>query len=65
MRAITLLPGTPGSAALEDVPEPVPAAGELLVGAVALGICGTDAEIVGGDYGEAPPGRERLVLGHE
>jgi len=65
MRAITLLPGTPGSVALEDVPEPVPAAGELLVGAVALGICGTDAEIVGGDYGEAPPGRERLVLGHE
>jgi threonine dehydrogenase-like Zn-dependent dehydrogenase len=30
-----------------------------------LGVCGTDHEIVGGEYGEAPPGSERLVLGHE
>jgi threonine dehydrogenase-like Zn-dependent dehydrogenase len=65
MRAITLLPGQGGSAALEDVPEPGPEEGALLVDAVALGICGTDAEIVAGDYGEAPPGHERLVLGHE
>jgi len=65
MRAITLLPGQGGTAALEDVPEPGPEQGALLVEAVALGICGTDAEIVDGLYGEAPPGRERLVLGHE
>ena len=32
---------------------------------VALGICGTDREIIAGSYGWAPPGRERLVLGHE
>ena len=32
---------------------------------LALGVCGTDREIVCGDYGEAPPGSERLVLGHE
>ena len=37
----------------------------MLVDGVALGICGTDAEIVRGDYGEAPAGAERLVLGHE
>ena len=33
--------------------------------ALALGICGTDGEIVRGEYGWAPPGAERLVLGHE
>ena len=65
MRAITLEPGTPDSAALEEVPEPAPAEGAILVDGVALGICGTDAEIVRGDYGEAPPGAERLILGHE
>jgi threonine dehydrogenase-like Zn-dependent dehydrogenase len=32
---------------------------------LALGVCGTDREIVSGAYGEAPPGSERLVLGHE
>ena len=30
-----------------------------------MGICGTDVEIASGDYGWAPPGRDRLVLGHE
>jgi threonine dehydrogenase-like Zn-dependent dehydrogenase len=32
---------------------------------VALGVCGTDREILAGHYGSAPPGRDRLVLGHE
>jgi glucose 1-dehydrogenase len=35
------------------------------VEAVAVGICGTDVEIVEGKYGWAPPGHARLVLGHE
>jgi threonine dehydrogenase-like Zn-dependent dehydrogenase len=65
MRAITLTPGVADSADLEEMPEPPAADGALLVDGVALGICGTDAEIVRGDYGEAPPGAERLVLGHE
>jgi glucose 1-dehydrogenase len=65
MRAITLDPGTPDSAALEEVPEPPPAEGAILVDGIALGICGTDAEIVRGVYGEAPPGEQRLILGHE
>ena len=30
-----------------------------------MGICGTDVEIASGAYGWAPPGRERLILGHE
>jgi threonine dehydrogenase-like Zn-dependent dehydrogenase len=65
MRAITLDPSTPDSADLEEMPEPSPDEGSILVDGVALGICGTDAEIVRGDYGEAPPGSERLILGHE
>jgi glucose 1-dehydrogenase len=65
MRAITLAPGVKDSAALAEVPEPAVAEGALLVDGVALGICGTDAEIVDGEYGEAPPGAERLILGHE
>ncbi len=65
MRAITVVPGKQGSARLDDLPEPDPAAGAVLVQALALGVCGTDLEITGGRYGWAPPGRERLVLGHE
>ena len=65
MRAVTVMPGTSGSARLEDVPEPGPELGSVLVEALAVGVCGTDAEIASGQYGWAPPGRERLILGHE
>ena len=65
MRAITVVPGQPGSAELSEVPEPEPGPGDLLVEVVRLGMCGTDREIVEGTHGEPPEGRERLVLGHE
>jgi threonine dehydrogenase-like Zn-dependent dehydrogenase len=65
MRALTVLPLQAGSAAVVDVDDPEPGPGELLVEGLALGVCGTDREIVAGEYGWAPPGRERLVLGHE
>lgn len=65
MRALTLIPQRPGSLAVTDIEEPVPRDGELLVDGLAVGVCGTDREIVAGEYGWAPPGRERLVLGHE
>ncbi|HEX8053489.1 MAG TPA: glucose 1-dehydrogenase [Thermoleophilaceae bacterium] len=65
MRAITVIPGQPQSAQLDEIAEPVRDADELLVQGIALGVCGTDREIVRGEYGWAPPGRERLVLGHE
>ncbi|MCW3820037.1 glucose 1-dehydrogenase [Micromonospora sp. DR5-3] len=65
MRALTVTPQHAGTAALTDLPEPTPAEGELLVEGIALGICGTDREIIEGRYGWAPPGRDRLVLGHE
>jgi threonine dehydrogenase-like Zn-dependent dehydrogenase len=65
VRALTLLPGVPNSAQLDDIPEPPDSQGSVLVRTLALGVCGTDREIVSGAYGEAPPGSERLVLGHE
>ncbi|MEU6914271.1 glucose 1-dehydrogenase [Streptomyces olindensis] len=65
MRAVTVRPGTRNSVAVREVPDPAPAAGELLVDGLAVGVCGTDKEIVRGEYGSAPPGRDWLVLGHE
>ena len=65
MRAITVRPGKANSAQLEEVAEPPLSDGALLIRARALGVCGTDHEIVSGEYGWAPAGEERLVLGHE
>jgi glucose 1-dehydrogenase len=65
MRALTVAPGIANSARVEDVPEPPASDGSVLVRALALGVCGTDREIVAGDYGWAPPGQKRLVIGHE
>ena len=65
MKAITVEPKKPGTARLEDVPEPEARDGSVLVEAIAVGVCGTDVEIVEGKYGWAPRGKTRLVLGHE
>jgi threonine dehydrogenase-like Zn-dependent dehydrogenase len=65
MKAITVEPRKPDSARLEDVPEPDVRDGSVLVEAIAVGVCGTDVEIVEGKYGWAPVGKTRLVLGHE
>src|SRR3954447_23882278 len=65
MKAITVEPLQRESARVEDVPEPDPRNGSVLVEAIAVGVCGTDVEIVEGKYGWAPPGQTRLVLGHE
>jgi threonine dehydrogenase-like Zn-dependent dehydrogenase len=65
MRALTVTPGVAHSAKVEDVPEPPASDGSVLVDALVLGVCGTDREIVAGDFGVAPPGQHRLILGHE
>lgn len=65
MRALTVLPGHRSSLRLDEVDDPVPGGSELLVEGLAIGVCGTDKEISAGEYGWAPPGRERLVIGHE
>jgi len=65
MRALTVKPGQADSARVEEVPEPPASDGPVLVRTLAVGVCGTDLEIVSGKYGWPPPGRDRLVLGHE
>lgn len=65
MKALTVRPGIADSAELRDVPEPSLDQGSVLVQGLALGVCGTDREIVNGAYGAAPTGQDHLVLGHE
>ncbi|MEV6275271.1 glucose 1-dehydrogenase [Nocardia sp. NPDC051832] len=65
MRALTVIPEQAGSLEVTDVTDPVAGPGELLVQGIAFGVCGTDREIAAGDYGWAPAGHERLVIGHE
>ena len=39
--------------------------GPVLVEVMAVGVCGTDVDILAGRKGWAPPGKGRLILGHE
>lgn len=63
-RAMAIEPGRAGRATTVDVDGPV-GSGDVLVDGLLVGICGTDAEIASGQYGEAPPGETHLVIGHE
>ena len=65
MRALTVIPGRADSGRLDEVGEPPVEDGPVLVETLAVGVCGTDTDILAGKYGWAPPGRERLILGHE
>jgi glucose 1-dehydrogenase len=52
--------------AVVDRPDPEgPAAGEVLLRTLEVGVCGTDREIADFEYGTPPPGDEQLVIGHE
>jgi threonine dehydrogenase-like Zn-dependent dehydrogenase len=65
MQALTLQPGVANSLALSEFHGPPEDASLVALEAIALGICGTDREIIAGEYGSAPPGSDRLILGHE
>jgi threonine dehydrogenase-like Zn-dependent dehydrogenase len=65
MRALTVTPLRPDSLALTEIKEPAAGENQLLARTLAIGVCGTDREIIQGEYGEAPAGAERLVIGHE
>jgi threonine dehydrogenase-like Zn-dependent dehydrogenase len=65
MRAVTVVPEKKGSVDLTDLPEPPESDGPILVRTRAVGVCGTDIEIIDGDYGWPPDGEERLAIGHE
>ncbi|MEE8518179.1 MAG: glucose 1-dehydrogenase [Dehalococcoidia bacterium] len=65
MKAVIVTPKEAGSGRLAEVPDPRPRDGEVLVRVHEVGLDGTDAEILQGRYGEAPPGDDHLIIGHE
>lgn len=65
MKAISLQPHTT-NVRLTDVAEPViTTAYDIKVKVLAVGICGTDREEISGGRADAPPGKQRLIIGHE
>jgi threonine dehydrogenase-like Zn-dependent dehydrogenase len=65
MKALVAYPSTQNSPKLiEFAGEPVRES-QLQVEMLCVGICGTDREILGGKYGQAPEGSDFLILGHE
>jgi threonine dehydrogenase-like Zn-dependent dehydrogenase len=65
MHALSVVPGSPETATVEERPDPPEHEGAVLVDGLLMGVCGTDVEIVKDGYGRPPEGSERLVLGHE
>ncbi|MEX0792689.1 MAG: glucose 1-dehydrogenase [Pirellulaceae bacterium] len=69
MKAIAVTPGTPNSVHLADIPTPsldqFPNGKGVLVRVLKVGVDATDKEINDSLYGNAPPGDNHLVLGHE
>ena len=77
MKAVAVLPGQPNSVHLRDIPPPklidqphphvckIPDGRAVLVRTLQIGVDATDREINEALYGNAPPGGEHLVIGHE
>src|SRR3954451_12656780 len=77
MKAVAVTPGKPHSVHLRDVPAPrladqphphvvaVPEGRAVLVQSLQVGVDATDREINEALYGNAPPGGDFLVIGHE
>ncbi len=69
MKAIAVHPGKARSLHLAELPKPtldeIPDGRGVLVRVVRVGVDGTDKEINAAEYGQAPPGYDFLVIGHE
>jgi threonine dehydrogenase-like Zn-dependent dehydrogenase len=77
MKAVAVLPGKPNSVHLRDIPAPglndqphphvcrVPEGRGVRVEVLQVGVDATDREINEALYGNAPPGGDFLVIGHE
>jgi threonine dehydrogenase-like Zn-dependent dehydrogenase len=77
MKAVAVLPGKPNSVHLLEIPAPeladqphphvclVPEGRAVLVKVLQIGVDATDREINEALYGNAPPGGDHLVIGHE
>ena len=64
MQALVTQPGKAGTAHIEQVADPAPAAGEVLLRVVEVGVCGTDREIIDGQFGAAPARVRSSRRGH-
>jgi glucose 1-dehydrogenase len=77
MKAVAVLPGKPNSVHLREIPAPkltdqphphvctISEGRSVLVKVLQIGVDATDREINEALYGNAPPGGEHLVIGHE
>lgn len=77
MKAVAVLPGKPHSVHLREIPAPrladqphphvvaIPEGRAVLVQTLQVGVDATDREINEALYGNAPPGGDHLVIGHE
>ncbi len=69
MKAVAVIPGQANSIHLAELPKPsvheVPNSRGVLVQILRVGVDGTDKEINAAEYGQAPPGYDFLVIGHE
>src|SRR5215467_10062446 len=69
MKAISVFPGKPNSVHVADLPKPnlndVANGRGVLVRVLRVGVDGTDKEINAAEYGQAPPGYDFLIIGHE
>jgi D-arabinose 1-dehydrogenase-like Zn-dependent alcohol dehydrogenase len=59
MRALTVVPGHQDSLSLDEVDEPDPGWGTILAEGLAVGVCGTDREIVASPSGGSARRRRR------
>lgn len=65
MKAISLTPQTT-NVALIDIPEPgLTSSHDIKIKVWQVGICGTDREEAAGGRGDAPAGKQQLIIGHE
>ena len=69
MKALAVRPGQADSMHLRELAEPsaadVPGGRGVKVQVLRVGVDGTDREINAAEYGDAPPGEDFLVTGHE
>ncbi|MCY7401407.1 MAG: alcohol dehydrogenase catalytic domain-containing protein [Nocardioides sp.] len=65
MRALVLT--APYTSVVQEVPDPVPAAGDVVVDVARVGLCGTDTELLSGEMAYLEQGHAQypMVLGHE
>jgi len=69
MKGVAVFPGKANSIHLAELPKPsiheIANGRGVLVQVLRVGVDGTDKEINAAEYGQAPPGEDFLVIGHE